>query len=607
MLLTVAAVAGAAAVALFLYVRQERLGWEGVALAALRTAGLTALVLLVVNPAWLTRRTSLPAVVLLDQSLSMGVAGGSWLAAVDSAVRIAGPNGTILGFGRDVGPFVQNEPLDGFSRVGAALATARALGGPTTIITDGEVTDAEAIPRDLLRGVRVVHLPRQTLSGVALLDVHLPGQVEADDSLTATITLGTWGSPSPSNARVEVFLNERRLAERDVDLPTAPATVRRQIVMPPRVLGNGEHALAFRLQVANDAETRDNERWRVISVSEQPSVMVIVDPADWEGRFLVRGLSEIAGAPVRSVARIGDDRWVDMRSMATVSVSQIRGWARGAALLVIRGRASILDGTARATPSWRWLAGDERDSVVPGDWYLTAQPTISPLAAGLARVEWDSLPPLTGVVPATEAEHWVALTARQARRGVARPVLMGTDSGAARVLFTRATGFWRWSMRGGAGREAIRTVLATGLDWLLRSEGTGIRGRLVASPVVARGVPVTFEWARDRVADSAVVFVSGEIDRELVLRFDAEGIAQVDLEPGVYRWSVSEHGASGVAVVEAYSDEYPPASGAALTAGPTSGASPRVVAFLRERWWPFVIAVIAFLGEWAWRQRRGLP
>jgi len=29
--------------------------------------------------------------------------------------------------------------------------------------------------------------------------------------------------------------------------------------------------------------------------------------------------------------------------------------------------------------------------------------------------------------------------------------------------------------------------------------------------------------------------------------------------------------------------------------------------FVRQRWWLFVIAILAFAAEWGWRLRRGLP
>src|SRR5437870_9647083 len=60
-----------------------------------------------------------------------------------------------------------------------------------------------------------------------------------------------------------------------------------------------------------------------------------------------------------------------------------------------------------------------------GDWYVE-RPLSSPFTAALAGVLWDSLPPATAVaVPARDSNPTVtvALTARLARRGQARPIV----------------------------------------------------------------------------------------------------------------------------------------------------------------------------------------
>ena len=61
MILVVLASVVAAAAALYVYVARERIGPVGIGLAALRWFGLSLVVLLAVNPAWLGRtRTGAP-------------------------------------------------------------------------------------------------------------------------------------------------------------------------------------------------------------------------------------------------------------------------------------------------------------------------------------------------------------------------------------------------------------------------------------------------------------------------------------------------------------------------------------------------------------------
>ncbi|MDH3456231.1 MAG: hypothetical protein OER90_05265, partial [Gemmatimonadota bacterium] len=94
MMLAVAGMLFAAVLALFVYLGRERLGREGLGLAALRTVGLSALVLLVLNPGCAQSGQRGAPVVLLDVSLSMGSDVHQWQTAVDTSGILAGSNGT---------------------------------------------------------------------------------------------------------------------------------------------------------------------------------------------------------------------------------------------------------------------------------------------------------------------------------------------------------------------------------------------------------------------------------------------------------------------------------------------------------------------------------
>ena len=89
--------------------------------------------------------------------------------------------------------------------------------------------------------------------------------------------------------------------------------------------------------------------------------------------------------------------------------------------------------------------------------------------------------------------------------------------------------------------------------------------------------------------------------------FDVNDEGRVRLPPGEYRWSAPEvSGATGVSAVEAYSDEFHPRPVTLQTATASAGFDV-AFAYAREYWWLFALALAAFIGEWAWRQRRGLP
>src|SRR5439155_385699 len=137
----------------------------------------------------------------------------------------------------------------------------------------------------------------------------------------------------------------------------------------------------------------------------------------------------------------------------------------GARLVVRAGNPAPLDRFAStgAILTWSTTRGQE------GDWYVQP-PGPSPLADVLAGIAWDSLAPAAAVsdlaLPSDSAAV-VVLTARLARRGNPRPVIVlserdgaGGTGGGARRATVAAAGLFRWAFRGGASAEAYRAVVA---------------------------------------------------------------------------------------------------------------------------------------------------
>ena len=596
----------AAAIAAIVYLRRERVGAAGAGLAALRTTGLAALLLAFFNPTTTSRIAGGAPTVLLDGSLSMGAAGAHGDVARDTAMALA-VGGTLLSFGSGVERYdTSRAPMAGHSRLGDALRATTGRSGPITVVTDGEIDDIHAIPSSLLGGVSVVVVPRDTLPNAALLDVEIDSFVAQGDTAHVTLTIGTWGALSGIDASIRVLVSERLIHRQAVTLPESPGTGQRSVSIPSSALAAGTSVLRFILDVSGDAELRDNERLRVLTVTTEPGVVVIVDPADAEGRFLARELRGIVRSGLRGFARVGNDEWLEMGELSRVSANDVRRAINGAAMVVMRG-GSPWDGTI---PSWHWPAGaDGETQFFEGDWYVTDSVPASPIAGRLASIAWDSFPPLTGIVPLVPtAVQWVGLTGRVGRRGADRPLLIGEDSSGVRRLTTAGAGMWRWALRGGSSLDAYRAVLASGIDWLLDSDNAPTAARIAAANAVTRGRPATFRRLSSEVADSLDVVLAGtDSTSRLVLEFDASGEARIDLDPGVYRWSVpSMSDAGGVIAVEAYSDEFH-ARTVGLQARVATGGFSVLVRYARERWWLFGLAALALIGEWAWRQRIGLP
>lgn len=600
--LSILVVAGGA---LFVYLRIEKLGLLGVLPALMRTVALAGLVLLLFNPSSRRRIDGGPTTVLLDASLSMDAAGGRWAEALDSARSLASDGGSILRFGQGPELFDTLPPRAGSSRLKDALDAAVGGGVPVVIVTDGELEDIPTIPGSRLARAGVLVLARDTLPNAAIIELSLRSSIQDGDSLSLDLTIATWGSLPATRGRIDVRDGERVLLTQDIRLPPSPGVARRRVVLPPSSLHSGVNVLHVVLDVQGDAEERDDERVRLVSVVDQPAIVVLVNPADWEGRFLVSEIVEVSRTSVQGFARVGENRWIDMRSLVAVDAARVRAAARAARVLVVRGQE--ITGLP-LKPIWRWPAGsDPRLEIFEGDWYIARADLASPFAGRLAGVEWDSLPPLTGIVPLVAgSDEWSALIARQGRRGAERPVLLGRDSAGTRQLTTAASGVWRWAFRGGASREAYRAVVAAGIDWLLGA-GSLRRSELVASEVVQLGMPVVFETIPG-TRDSAVVRVTGaDTALTAVLRFSAEGKALLRVDPGVYTWTeMNRRDESGTFVVEPYSDEFHLRNAAIVATSGVAGNA-MIESRMRQRWWVFVLIVLALAAEWTFRQRKGLP
>jgi len=594
-----------------------------VGLTLLRATGVGALLLLLWNP---TVSRVAPGgtrpLVLLDASLSLAGHGAAWRAALDTA-RVLAQGGVIWRFGAQVSAFDTLPPTDGASRLGPALAAAAARGGPVVVVTDGAITDAADLPPDLARSPRIVVLPRAPFADAFVASVDGPRNVSAGDTIRLTVSYGTAGTRDGERgmgkATLAVSAQGRRLASRVVPLPDS-GVVSTEITLPPSPVPHpGWSALEVRLEgVAGDSEPRDDARTFVLDVSPQPSVVLLAAPPDWETRFLARTLTDVARVPLRAFVAAeagagapgaGGGSWRDGATLAAVAAPEVARAVVAARLVIAAGEPAAL---ARFVSSSKgavllWPAARRQEG--GGDWYVQA-PGPSPLAAALAGVAWDSLPPVTGLVELPrDTTAVVVLTARLGRRGAPRPlvVLSERDGRRRAVVAAAGGGLYRWAFRGGASAEAYRALMAGLIDWLL-AEGAGSRERFVPVTYEApNGMPVVWRWTgAGAPQDVALSLSKGGRERRDTLRFDAGGRAELRLAPGVYRYAAVPGGERGLVVVETYSDEWRPTAPALVSQAGLPAA--RVVSVgLRDRWWLFVLAVAAFAAEWAWRRRQGLP
>ncbi len=578
-------------------------------LVTLRIVAVLALLLLFWNPA---SSRLLPAgdqpLVLLDASLSMS--GAPWRAALDSARGFARQRAVVWRFGTKVTAFDSTPPAAGASHLGPALEAAAGRAGEVVIVTDGNVDDAATIPPDLLRRPRVIVQPRTPFFDAYVASVAGARHVTRTDTIRLRVSYGVAGTrgsgPGARNASIVVSVAERRLTSQRVTLPDS-GTFSADVSFPvSRIPNPGWAVLDIRLDGVGDAEPRDDSRQFVVDVSLDPAAVIFASPPDWEARFLARTLGDVARLPVKVFVETEPGRWRDGASLAPVATAELTRAAAGARLVVAMGdpeRARAFTAGPRGAVLL-WPTNGQT-----GDWYVE-RPLASPFTAALAGVVWDSLPPATAVVvqarDSSQAAS-VALTARLARRGVARPILTLEQRGSQRVATVTAAGLWRWAFRGGAAEEAYRSVVAAMVDWLIGERGAGSKERAtLESFEVPNGLPTVWRATSDSTRALGVTLRSKDTTRTDTLRFDPAGRAELLLPPGVYRYALSGGPEQGVVAVETYSDEWLPRT-PALTAQPGESTARLAAVGLRDRWWLFVIAIAALATEWALRRRQGLP
>jgi hypothetical protein len=594
------ALTAAVALAALAYLPLASLGSKRWVPAAFRAAAVAVLALLLLDPLLPAGRKTRP-LVLLDVSLSLAAAGGQWARAVDTALGL----GEVRLVGDD-SPRTDTAPTRGTSRFAPAVRAAAAVGRPLVLVSDGELTDAYELDPSLLRGARVVVLPRDSVADVALTSFTGPDRAVLGDTVRFEVEIGVRGpagAPRTDSLALVLAVGRRVLLRRPLGPSPGPSR-RVQLELPAAALGAGTHVLRVALVGGADAEPRDDARLRLVRVAATPGAVLLASPGDWDARFLHRALRDVADIPVRGFIRLGA-AWRRMEDLEPATEAEVTRAAQAADLLVLKGAAGQYAAGSRARGIVRWPSGADEASILPGDWYLGAA-GVSPLGGLLAGIPAESLPPLQRMVEAPTSEAaWVGATAQAGRRGTPRPVLTGETRGRRREVVVRADGLWRWAFRGGASEQAYRSLVAGLATWLLAAPDSAVGAARPVQAVVQRGLPIRFAWAGGGApGDVPVRLQSDSAEVVDTLAFDGAGRAELWLEPGIWRYTLGS-GGGGVLAVEEYSDEWLPRP--VMLAAASGGEPPSAPGEpLRTRWWPYLLGVLALGAEWFSRRRLGL-
>ncbi|HEU4828597.1 MAG TPA: hypothetical protein VFT04_05330 [Gemmatimonadales bacterium] len=592
-------IVAAAALAAATYLGLERVGRRGLAPMAARAIAWAALGLLLINVSCPRAPDAGRPIVLLDGSLSMTAAGAGW----DSALALARRTGDVRFFGdeRDAGDTL---PTRGRSLLRPALSAAAASDRPIVVVTDGEIDDVPDLPPDLLDRAAVRVVPRDSIADLALTALAGPARVTAGDSIVLEAEVRATRTAGREGVTVAVSSARGELARRPVAFDGSGIALVR-IAVPSAGLAAGDHVLRASVAVAGDGEPRTDTRLHLVTIAATPGVVLVATPGDWDSRALYRTLRDVAELPVRGYIRLGRDSWHAMSDLAPVSADAVRRAARGADLLVLKGSVDGFTQGLRARGIWSWPSGENGESLLPGDWYVSAVES-SPIAGAFLGLPVDSFPPATRITPIEPPPGaWVAMEAQERRRGANRPIVVGRDEGRVRRVTVAADGLWRWAFRGGSSEQGYRAWVAATASWLLGGADSARGAARPVRPVVQNGRPVVFEWAQPGAPRELGIGLTADAGpRSDTLRFDGSGRAMLRLPPGTYQYRLSD-GGTGTVAVEEYSDEFV-ARTPTLAARESRAPRPSARSLAREWIWLFGVAVAALALEWVLRRRLGL-
>jgi hypothetical protein len=374
---------------------------------------------------------------------------------------------------------------------------------------------------------------------------------------------------------------------------------------------------------------------------EEGAVVLVSLRPDWEPRYLLPLLQDVTGLPALGYLRTGADSYVPMGRAPDrgepVDSATVRRAAADATLLVLHGL------TGDAEPWARSLAGRSGRSVVftadaegaalagipsgeprPGEWYVSGEVPMSPIAGSLAGVSVQGLPPLSDVLlPDDPARVRGALLLQLRGAGPPEAALQLDERAGGRVAVALASGFWRWAARE-SGRDVYRRLWSGVAGWLLAGEGASPLEPRPTQWVVPRGEPVVWSAPIDSIPRRVVVTAvdslasPGDVPAAGAVVVDAPltggGASSTGvLPPGAYAYRVEGSAGDLLAsgrfdVAEATAEMAPLAvvPVASATEAAPGVAEERSGSPLRTRPWPYLLVIGLLCAEWIGRRRSGL-
>jgi hypothetical protein len=604
MLAWLLALAAAAALSLLAYGRREPRPFSELAGAALLRFGALALILAAILDAPAGRSRPASMLVALDASSSWFRGNDSlpWQSALQSAQ--AGGDSLLL-FGdsvRQAGSTSVGSPGDRTSRIGGAVARAIAAGRPLLVVTDGELDDPESLDA-LPGGSRVEVIQREHGPDVALLAIDAPRAASAGDTIEVRATLIAGGAGAgPGTLSVTLAGREAGSIALTSLGPWEERTVALVLAAPS---GEGGTVLQAVALSEGDVEPGNDTLTVTLEVTAAAGAVLVSSAPDFDSRYMLAVLRGTLSVPSRSYFRVAPGVWRQEGSLAAASEADIRRALRSAPLAVIHGDTGVFGPPIAATTGALVLVAPPAER---GDWYPVGAP-ISPLAAALSGLPWDSLAPIN-VAPAMPPGDWEGIETRRARQLERRVAIIGRER-PRRTVVVGASGLWRWQFRGGASADAYSALWGSIFDWAI-AERRDERAATPADALVREGERVRWRRGGAGPGDSATSVLAeitardgaGRVD-SLRLVFPAGGLVAESgpMTAGVY--DIRIDGRNAMLSVNSSRELLP--RRAVAESGDVGGApAPGEAPGVRRIPWLYVLATLLLCAEWLVRRRLGL-
>ncbi len=382
---------------------------------------------------------------------------------------------------------------DELSRLGPALVSAAEAGASDVLVlSDFRIDDVETLDSYSQTYGLDVKFERLDMErrNVGVEDFMVFRNDPLEETVTAQASIFSEGLQADESITIEIFEEENLVVSEEANPISIGNTLMFEVELPINHEASGLLEYRISLGILEDDFSLDNQKSTFIdmSFSDKEIVFLSMKP-DWEPRFLLPVLSEVSGLSFEGFLSLGDDQFLSMNDIegdeSIVTESRVKRAVAASRILIVHGLAGdspdwvvdaldnssstiafIEDGTAASK-----MGVSTQQSIVEGEWYLESSLKPSPLASTLSGIDLTSLAPLNAVLPMLDPNSYLRpIEFRRNGLGQIQAPLILNESDDSKQALVLASGFWRWSSRGGNSREVYRRLWSGVLGWLMASE-----------------------------------------------------------------------------------------------------------------------------------------